>query len=558
MTAVNLATLGTDGKLAPEQRPAVSLAEFDFEHDFGAPTDGTSDANPALQAAFNAIYAAGGGRLRCNSRVYRCTDINWPGPAGFGVEPITIEIVGAYPIQTVPFCPGAGGDSYDVPLPTHGTIFWASPTTAAFFGNLTSSTQGMAIFRNCQILLAGNPQAHGISAGWLTNLITENVLVGVRNASGGFCTTGKGTTEIPEPLNTGVIGIAYPGEGNGGTVQARNTCVFGYGIGVTHSEHFIPDNLTCFKNKVGLQPRDGWHAATYGRVSLYWNTIDLQPLLNGANQTDPTATKPVTRLVANQVDSEETDEAAAWYKTTLHIDDPYNRLRGRMRWHRMKAGSGIFGPLDRNGAARLDLAPVGSTPRSTLDVVSFAAVNGVGLPNSVGGLAPVVPRGAWSVDTLQAKVSTTASTDTPVVWPVGDPRVLVRSRITMPATGARNIGIALNYVDASNFLFGVISSAGNVVQIQRVSAGAYTVMGSAAFISTAGVTYEMVMIQRGSRVELWIDGALLVTWTMAAADWTQFSAGISHGLYAYTGAGWESGLTRWNFVQFETPGILSA
>lgn len=558
MTRVDLATLGPDGRLKDSQVPS-GLA-YDFDRDFQPSPDESVLCTAELQAAVNAVYADGGGTIRFSDRVYRHGAISWPGPTGYLVEPVTICFEGPYALETVPFCPGSGGNSYDTQMPTVGTIFWGvlNAGESAFFGNIAAATQGLAIFRNCQVLAAGNPQTYGINAGWLTNLITENVIVGVRNAADGFCSTGNSATGIPEPLNLGSIGIVYPGEGNGGTVQARNTVAFGYGIGATHSEHFIADNLTCFKNKVGLQPRDGWHAATYNRVSLYWNTIDLQSLLNGANQTNPAATKPVTRLVGNQIDSEETDEAVAWYKTALHIDDPYNRFRGRVRWHRMKAATGIFGPLDRNGAVRLDLAPVGSMPRATLDVVGFAVANGVGLPSSFGGLVPVVPRGAWSVDTLQAKVSTLASTDTPVVWPVGDPRVLVRSRITMPASGARNIGICLNYVDASNYLFGVISSSSNVVQIQRVSAGAYTVMGSAAFISVAGATYEMVMIQRGARVELWIDGTLLVTWAMASADWSQFSPGLSHGLYAYTGAGWESGLTRWNFVQFETPGVIGA
>jgi hypothetical protein len=532
-----------------------------FDRTYAVPTDQTIDVTAKLQSAVNDAYALGGASIVFSDRQYRHTGINWPGPSGYIVEPITIEFIGPFALQTVPFCPGAGGDSYDTPLPTSGTVFWCTVTAggSGFWGNLSSATQGLPIFRNCQVLMAGNPQTYGINAGWLTNMITDNVIVGVRNAGNGFCTTGKGTPEIPEPLNLGAIGIIYPGEGNGGTVQARNTVVYGHGVGVTHSEHFIADNLTCFKNKVGLSPRDGWHASTYGRVSLYWNTIDFQPQLNGANQTNPTATKPITRINASQIDSEETDETTAWYTTRLHIDDPYNRLRGRIRWHRMKANVGIFGPLLRRGGVRCDIAPTGGFPRATLDVVAFTQADGSSIPSSLTGAIATEPRGDWftSGNQIGVNASGVAVADS-CVWDFG---VSTFSLTTMfKATTSLtelNAGLALFAIDANNMF--VAGLAYGVAFIQKIDTSTYSnVGGSVGLAMVAGQEFELTAQVVGRRIQLYVDGVLTQTYVMSSGEWTKFSASTSHGLWIYGGPGYAQVGNRWDHLRLETPGPVAA
>jgi hypothetical protein len=492
--------------------------------------------------------------LRCTARTYRITQVTWPTVALTSPAP-TVEIVGARPNAVVPFCPGTGGDFWDVPLPTAGTVFRSTATSgqAAFGGNLSAISNLLVVFRNLIVTVPADPACHGIDGGYLLNMTTDNVLVTARDASGNIPTTGKGATEVVEPLNL-AEGIIYPGEGNGGVTQARNTTVVGFYYGARHSEHFIADNLTVFKCKEGLRPSDGWHAATYGRVSLYWCTKGLV-----AKKFSGSASHPVTRLVANQVDFEETDEASVWYKTAAHLDDPNNYLRGRLRTHRMKAAVGISGPLLRNGGAYLDLAPVGAMPRSVLDVVGFEGTNSTTvLPNTLSTLPPTQHRGTWGISSNQGYIATVGSPDAIASWHVGSASHTVHTKITTQSAGSRNIGVAFNLVDVSNYLLVAIGST--TLTVQKVSAGTYTSLASAAFTSALSTTYDLLVIQRGGRVQAYIDGTLIVSYTLTSGEWTQYGVGLSAGLWAYC-TGYEPGGatgSRWNFVRFEAPHPVTA
>jgi hypothetical protein len=524
----------------------------DFERDFNAPTDGTSDATTAMQSAVDTLFAAGGGKLRCGPRTYNITQINWPTVALTSATP-TLEIEGALGLSVVPFCPGSGGDTWSVPALTKGTIFKSTAGTgqAAFGGNLSAISNIHVAFKDVIVRLPSNPQAHGIDTGYLLNLTCDRVMVDVG------LPTGKTGGTIPQPT-AGVYGVIYPGEGNGGVCIARDLTVQGFGVGIQFSEHFDGDRVTAFKNLIGLEPRDGWHAARAGRVNLYWNKVGMQPKVYNASH-------PTTRLNIAELDSEETDETAAWYTTTAQINDPSNRLRGRIRFHRMKAATGINGALLRSGAAYVDLAPAGGFDGGTQDVIGFEGSDSTTVtPTSLGGAPSQQLRGTWGISSQQlyiATVSTSTAGDL-CAWDTGSNQVLVHSKVQVPTTLAKaNVGVALCAVDASNYLCAVIASG--AYSIQKVDTGAFTnLSGNLTGITMAGSqTFDLKVTLQGKRIRMYVDGALVRSYTLSSAEWTKYSAGTSHGAWAYTGAGYEPGGStgsRWSFLRIENPVPLAA
>lgn len=638
---------------------------WDFERDFGAPTDGVTSAAAALQNAVNTIFAAGGGMLRTRSRVYV---IDRPIVVPFvslSTAAPTLEILGPFAFSIVPFAPGYP-TSWDVPAIAKGTIFkstvapmaapvQANPSTATTGGALAAATyyyvitatylglegvysneksqvttgaastvtlnwavagyaDGYKIYRgtapgaenklvatisggstvsytdvggattavsppgnnnigasaivttpiqpytnvlfklkNVILRCPMNPQAHGIDAGYMSNLELENVKVD----TGG--STGDTLNPIVQPT-AGTTGIIFPAQGNGGHVVARNVTVEGFGIGASHSEHCLLDNFTAFKNGVGLRIVDGWHAARHGRVSLYWNTIGVQSFLQVGGD-------PITRLWIDQLDYEETNSPTAWFRTTAHIDDPSNRLRGSIAYHRVISGTGIVAWLRRNGAAFLELKFLGATEKTIFDIIGF---DGTASASAIGSSLGSIPaqsflgtwgkRGVSSTPNYQAYISSLNAGNNLVGWDSGQAQVQLHCPITMSPTagGHFNSGLLINYVDASNFMCVAISPT--TVSIQKMDAGAQTSPAgpgnSVARTTAPGEVLDLVVQQRGGWIQVHINDVLVAYYQMTSAERTKYMGGYIHGFYAYA-PGNEDGGTSWGFLRMAMPGPFS-
>jgi hypothetical protein len=116
---------------------------YDFEVDFGAPTDGVSGASDALQAYFDTVAAGNPGKLRTRSRTYVLDkEIVFP-QFDLTQSAPTFEIEGPQAFPTVTFAPGFPM-TWDVPAPTTGTIFKSTvtPLLAPVQSAATTATTG--------------------------------------------------------------------------------------------------------------------------------------------------------------------------------------------------------------------------------------------------------------------------------------------------------------------------------------------------------------------------------------------------------------------------------
>jgi hypothetical protein len=407
--------------------------------------------------------------------------------------------------------------------------------------------------RNAILRCPMNPQADGIAGGYMSNLELDNFKVD----TGG--STGDTLNPITQPT-AGTTGISFPGQGNGGHVVGRNVTVEGFGIGASHSEHCLLDNFTAFKCGVGLRVVDGYHAARHGRVSLYWNTVGLQSFLQVGGD-------PITRMYVDELDFEETNSPTDWFRTTAHIDDQNNRLRGVIQYHRVISGTGIVARLLRKGAAYCELKFLGATEKTVFDIVGFEGTASTSAIGSTFGFIPAQQflgtwgkRGVSTTPNYQAYISSLNAGNNLVGWDTGQAQVQLHCPMTMSSTagGHFNSGLLLNYVDASNFLCVAISPT--VVTIQKVDAGVQTIPAGAgnsvARTTAPGEILDVVVQQRAGWVQVHINDTLFAYYQMTSAERTKYMGGYIHGFYAYA-PGNEDGGTSWGFLRMAMPGPFS-
>lgn len=533
--------------------PQTPLLTLDLENDFGAPTDGSS-AQSELQTAVNQIVAAGGGRLTLR-RLYNFDSIVWP-VVGLDKAVVPIELVGPSTPNVVSYAPGVGltaAQGGDMPAPTSGAILKASQASGSAFGGLTQWSNLQPTFRDLIVRTPPNSQWHGIENGWCTNTIIDGVVVDTGRSYGdGSNPLSPGA--VVQPTNAGVYGVMMPGAGNGGVCIVRDLLVTGFYHGLLHSEHFDGDRVTLFKNVVAHVVRDGYHAARAGRMSYYWNGTNL----TFTRLAGPTS--PLTRIAIQEADSEETPDTTAWYFTKYHVDDPGNLGHGPVRFHRMIPNVGPVPFLRRRGGVYLDLAPLGSPPRQVFDVVGFDPATAANAPQPTAtGVPANVIRGTWGISAQEAYLSAVTQNGNGdlVVWETGTNQIDVHTRIKTNAFATRtNLGVALCAVDGSNMLLGVLGPG--TASIQKIDTSAYSNLSGNVHLDMANAqSFDVHVVLQGHRVRVYVDGALLASYTLSAPEWAKYSVATQHGLWAYT-AGYEDGTSRWNFVSFERPGLVAA
>lgn len=532
---------------------------FTLERDYGAPASGS--VQTALQAAVNDILTVkGGGQVLLQDRTYDFDSITWPA-VGLNKPTAVIEFVGPYKPSTVGFMPGTGltlAQGGDMPPPAKGAILKSTQASGSAFGNIATVSNIMPVFRNVVVRCPSNPQWHGIDGGWLTNLVTENVVVDT-GRSWGDGSNPLSAGPIVQPTNAGVIGAIFPGEGNGGVCRARDLLVGGFYNGLRHSEHFDGDRVTLAKNIVGHIPTDGWHASRVGRMSLYWNKYGIQP-------ANVNASHPITPLQIDQLDTEEDPVGGNWYSTVYHVNDPTNLLRGKASVRRMIPASGPSILMLRYGGAYFNLIPSSTPAKATYDVVGFGGADSTTvLPTSLVGQAVTQHRGTWGVKDKRAYLGTRSNTVNGdfAVWETGQTQVTLHTRLTVPASAATmNIGLALCAVDNANTLMGLLQAG--VCSIQKIDTGAFTNLSgnSSAIPMVAGQEIDVRLAVTGKTLRLYLDGVLQRTYTLSAAEATKYFASTAHGLFAYTqGAAGEQGGAnggRWGFLRIESSGPLVA
>lgn len=524
-----------------------------LEGKYGAPATGS--VQTAFQAAVNDLASKGGGRILLKDRLYDFDSIVWPS-IGLNQPPVVIELVGSRMPTTVGFMPGSGLtylNGGDVLAPTTGTILRSSQTSGSAFGNIAAVSNLLVVMRNLIVRVPANPQWHGIDGGWLTNLFLENVVVDT-GRSWGDGSNPLSPGAILQPTNTAVIGMVFPGVGNGGISRARDVLASGFYTGLRHSEHFDGDRVTLAKNVIGLTPTDGYHAARIGRLSLYWNQMGIQPALNNPSN-------PLTRLDVGELDYEEDAGMSNWYSTVYHINDPSNLLRGRVLRHRVVPAAGISTYIKRRGGAYLNDSTLASA-RELVDAVGFEGSDSATvLPSSLAGQAPTQLRGTWGVSGQWGYIGTVSGTTAGdlAAWETGLTNPAVHTRIRVPTNPANaNLGLCLFAIDANNWI-GIFVSTN--VTIQKSDTGTWTSLatGTLGLTLTASLEVSLDVVVVGKTIKVYLNGSLRASYTMTAAEWTKYSASTSHGMLAYTATGWEPGGAnggRWGHLKFERAGFV--
>jgi hypothetical protein len=110
--------------------------------------------------------------------------------------------------------------------------------------------------------------------------------------------------------------------------------------------------------------------------------------------------------------------------------------------------------------------------------------------------------------------------------------------------------------DRNNLIFAVI--AGGTVSVQKIDGGAYTTLATSAGIApglTAGQSVDFRVTLLGRQLRVWLNGLLLISYQLTTAEYTKYCAGgtsYSYGAWAYSGAGYEDGTSRWSFLEWES------
>lgn len=515
----------------------------DFVADYGADPTGAADCTAALQAWIT-DHATTGGTLYVPEGIYLFSAAQTAGtasgtgwsysysgqvllPAVDSSSPRAVfRIVGDRMPTLVKIGPTGTPNE---PASTHGSIFRTTGTSGNFIDAIpafqfapTPLTNVILEIEDLTVRVPNNPAISAIKAVAIGSLATSRFSIEPDAAD----------QAVSQPTNTGQVGIYCPGLNNQAHVRLTDTVVQGCYTAVRHSEHAYFDRLTCQMNAVGIQ-YDGstfLHAARYQHVLLQWNIRHIKS--NAANGA----------LSGSVVFESKT--SGGWWITTYDVDDASSYLHGPLLWSK----NGDPGQLLlRNGAENLSLTSMWTLQRPVLLARSSFGNAGSGTVTGLG--VDDVSEQAWTnlAGTTQrtggrAKFSAgTGELHSVITVPVRD--IEVESYIQTSSTANRTTaGLYLRASDNTNGLQVslVIISGLNQLMIEKISAGAYTTLGTAMVGAlTAGTEYHVRVRYVDGTIGVWVDGGRKTTVRLSAADAATYN-GTSYskvGLRVFSGTG---------------------
>jgi len=192
----------------------------------------------------------------------------------------------------------------------------------------------------------------------------------------------------------------------------------------------------------------------------------------------------------------------------------------------------------QSNVVRPVIRPRGKSPAGLADLLLWET--GLGLTStgasparaSSGQLATIIA-GTWS--TVSGLSKENASNGGGVLaWPLaGYPNVHAEVKVKFGVTNpAGRIGVAVRAVDAANFVAAGYTTAGFTL-ITR-TAGVDAVVATAAGIGApvTGRIYCIAIECFGSLIEVFLDGAKVITYTLSAPELAIFGTAENHGYYA--------------------------
>jgi hypothetical protein len=213
--------------------------------------------------------------------------------------------------------------------------------------------------------------------------------------------------------------------------------------------------------------------------------------------------------------------------------------------------SGNGGTTYPNGQCVQDARVVDPVSWSAVDALTATvdrftrADSTTSLGTSTSGIAWATDAGTWGISSNQAYIQTASGFTRAYLanaLPSGGDGI-VSIFITAPNPATVGFGIMVRRQDSSNFLR-LWNNSTNSIVLQTWVAGAFNAtIGSTAFTWTAGQTYHWLLVMKGNKYRLWIDG--VDVWGAWQTDSNnRFLTSRDVGLYSNNSAG--NGTTRWD------------
>lgn len=347
----------TSVELAANASTSVSGAVFIY---------GT-DNTPYFQAAINACYAAGGGKVFIPSGVFALfgslqTSVDGENPnsqlyipmkATSNDRPITIKIEGEVPPEMNETVYGVAGMVWSGSIVysvingsgEYPSILGTKGVESEFSGlfyyfSFVDLEVENVIFRVKANIDAQGPTMSGVNAQWSVNSSFYSVRCDID--------TSAALAVYPEDFTFGIKNTRT----NGGTnLPIKNTLVVGYKVGYMLGEHTIGDNLTAFICEYGINLTFANHPIKINRFLSQW-------VANWVTTRFEDTYGMGYFLVADidQLDGEFIrHETPKWWDNQYIIDDPDNRWTGNVYYNSL-IGSGSSEPFQftKNGGAKVN------------------------------------------------------------------------------------------------------------------------------------------------------------------------------------------------------------
>lgn len=175
----------------------------------------------------------------------------------------------------------------------------------------------------------------------------------------------------------------------------------------------------------------------------------------------------------------------------------------------------------------------------TCDDFSRAAATGsalnsrpVQLPANCGSVVWTSHLGTWTITTGQLAATTANATATIAA---GQTQISAEATILNANGSSRIAGVAIDHSGSTRIYLAAALSGPGTAQLRLVNGSTVTTLATAA--ATIGASATLRITRIGNVVTVAVDGALVITYTLTAAQVTTLSGGTRVGLY------WNSGST---------------
>lgn len=521
----------------------------------GARMQWGTDDTAAVRAAITAAFTGGSGTVYFPPGVTLLASPAITGTGGGGYayagqlliparpltgKPITIQFLGSIP-QTQVFWGAQTGDVMDVEqtgsivqsVATSGNILDVIPHATASAVNAADYWSNINVeMSNLCWRAPNNPAIGGLN---LRKAICANIdrtTIGV-NAT---------TASLAQPTH-GTIALALPDIDNDARGEFRRSQVYGFGTGITHSEHAVLDDASIYHCIVGIAPQAAYHLSKYSKVGIWRCVTGVQPAGN-CNIVGEIAFEGGT--------------ATGWPTGQADIDDPSGYINGDLKVCRYSQSRLIIRGLFNCNVTNVRQIGGGTKPSlqpwATYD--GFSAGNS-GSGYAVGQMDSGQTWGAlgsgvgWGVGFGKAYLTSVGLSDCHLVVPLYHPTLnlanyTVQADITLSGTKAL-AGLVI-HANAANFYIAASLrkyGANNFLRLERNVSGTYTTLQDAMTGTLANSsTYTLTVNVTPTTITVSVNGTTQITYTKTGTDQTNFNAQPRAGLYAF-GSGAEDGGSRW-------------